>query len=229
MRLPRQECGVINLRDSPRRLIDAFGCLASKPRLCRSKYLSLFVRKFRKMCIQLRTPLRRQVRPQLNSELRRELREQLYAALYHALLAKLFETLFKKTFVALFGSLFDSKFRSLRASVYLALYRQRLRGRRPGGRGVGGETVVTNARTTTYRRPASVHPGGIESASEPVHPDALMTRNRQRVPPVHAGQRQGLRRTSASEARCTKRPLNKSGAWVIRPIFSAGCDLAQGG
>jgi hypothetical protein len=116
--------------------------LALKARMCLSKYPPLFFGKFRKMCDQLRAQLHPKVRRQLNSELHRELHARLHAALYHALLAKMFETSFEQTFAALFGSLFDSKYRSLRASTYLALCRQRPRGGRPPGRGVGGRIVV---------------------------------------------------------------------------------------
>jgi hypothetical protein len=197
--------------------------------LCLSMYRPSFAGKSRQMCIQLHAQLHRKVRRQLDSELYRKLREPLHAALYDALFAKLFETLFEKTFAALFGALLDSKFRSLWASTYLALCRPRLQGRRPPGRSPHDRIVVRSGRTTTCGRRARTLAGGIESAPEPVHPDALMTRNRQRVPPVHAGQRQGLRRISRSETRCTKRHMNESGAWVIRPLFSAGCNLAQGG
>ncbi len=197
--------------------------------LCRSKYLSLFVRKSRQVCIQLRAQLHRKVRRQLNSELNRELRERLHAALYDALFAKLFETLFEKAFAALLDSSFESMFLSLWASTYLALCRPRLRGRRPPGRSPHDRIVVRSGRTTTCGRPARILAGGIESAPQPVHPDALTTRNRQRVPPVPRRPEAGLRRISHSETRCTKRHMNKSGAWVIRPVFSAGCNLAQGG
>jgi hypothetical protein len=61
--------------------------VALRMTLCRSKYLSLFLRKFRQMCIQLRSQLHRQMRRQLNSELYRELRERLHASLYNALFA----------------------------------------------------------------------------------------------------------------------------------------------
>jgi hypothetical protein len=116
--------------------------IALRAESCRSKYLPLFVTKYRQMCIQLRTRLHRQVCPQLNSELCRKLREQVYAALFAALFAKLFETLSEKTLAALFGSLFALKPRPLWASMCLALCRQRPRGRRPPGRGVGGRIVV---------------------------------------------------------------------------------------
>jgi hypothetical protein len=86
---------------------------ALKARLRRSKYHSLFVRKFRPMCIQLRARLHRQMRRQLNPALNLNLNLNLCLSLYHALHAKLIETLFEKKSASLFGSKFDSKFRSL--------------------------------------------------------------------------------------------------------------------
>ena len=175
-------------------------------------YRPSFAGKSRQMCIQLRAQLHRKVRSQLDSELHREQRKRLHAALFDALLAKLFETLFEKTFAALFRPLFKSKCRPFQASTYLALCRQRLQGRRPPGRSPHDRIVVRSGRTSTYRQPASVHPGGIESASEPVH----LMRSLRGIDNASllfpAGQRQGLRRISRSETRCTKRHMNESGA-----------------
>ena len=164
------------------------------------------------MCIQLRTRLHRQTHRQLNSELYRELREQLHSALYHALFAKLFETLFEKTFASLFGSMFGSKSRSLWASIYLALYRQRPRGRRPPGRSPHARIVARDSRTTICRRQARILAGGIVSTPEPIHPSTVMTRNRQHIPPVPRRSEAGDQARFPSEARCTKRQMNKSRA-----------------
>jgi hypothetical protein len=124
--------------------------VALRVTLCRSKYLSLFVKKFGQMCLQLRAQLHRKVRRQLDNELRRKLRAQLHAALFGALLARLFETLFEQTFASLFGSMFGSKFRSFLASTCLALRLQLLPPRRSPGRSPHDRIVVCGRRHTIY-------------------------------------------------------------------------------
>ena len=62
------------------------------------------------------------------------------------------QSLFRQLFAPLFGSMFGSKFVQLYVWMDSALCRQRLGGRQPVGRGVGGRIVACDYRTTTYRR-----------------------------------------------------------------------------
>jgi len=57
--------------------------------------------------------------------------------------------LFRQLFAALFDSMLVSMLALLHVSVDSALRRQRLGGRRPVGRGVGGRIVVEDCSTTT--------------------------------------------------------------------------------
>jgi len=125
--------------------------LTLKAQLCLSKYLSLFARKFRQMCIQLRTRLHRQARRQLNPALNLNLDLNLCPSLYHALFAKLSETLFEKAFASLFGSSSRQRCLQLSGSACRALCLPRLPPIRSPGRGVGGRIVVREEYATTYR------------------------------------------------------------------------------
>ena len=83
---------------------------ASKPRLCPSKYLSLFVRKYPQKCRQPCTRLRRQACPDLSLNPCLNLDLNLNPSLFRALFEKLFQQLFRKFFAKLFGSMFESRF-----------------------------------------------------------------------------------------------------------------------
>jgi hypothetical protein len=68
--------------------------------------------------------------------------------LYGWLFKQLFETFFQQLFASLFGSMFESMLVWSHAPSYLALRRQRLPGRQPVGRGVGGRIVVLRTADT---------------------------------------------------------------------------------
>ena len=131
--------------------------LALNAQLYLAKYLALFVTKYRQKCRRLRTHLHRQVRLSFHLDLNLDLNLDFYPSLLGALLQSLFETLFPQLFATLFGSMFKSKFAPLYLSMGPALCRQRLGGRRPVGRGVGGRIVVWNGPATTYGMCASGH------------------------------------------------------------------------
>jgi hypothetical protein len=114
-------------------------------------YLSLFLRKYRPKCPQLRSRLYHQLHQRLNSDLNLALYRGLNPSLYGWSFKQLFETLFQTLFAKLFGSMFKSKSAWLWASSSLALYPQMLLPRRPVGRGVGGRIVVGERSTATYR------------------------------------------------------------------------------
>jgi hypothetical protein len=99
--------------------------LAPNSRLYLSMYGSLFVRKFRQKYRRLRTRLYRELRLSLHLDL------NLY----------LFLRSFRQLFATLFGSMRDLKHGELLAWSHVAQCRQRLPGRRPVGRGVGGRIV----------------------------------------------------------------------------------------
>ena len=91
------------------------------------------------------------MRSRLNNELYLDLNRWLHMELNREKLAKSFQLLFQRLFVSSFGSLFESTLPQSYVSMRLAPGRQRLPGRQPVGRGVGGRIVVRNRSTTTYR------------------------------------------------------------------------------
>jgi hypothetical protein len=125
--------------------------LAPNSRLCLSMYFWLFLRKWRPTCLQPCRDLCLRLNPALCLDLCLNLYLNLNPSLFRTSFAKSFQSLFRTFFAALFGSMFASKDAWLRASSCLAPYRQRPRGRRPVGRGVGGRIVVRERHTTTYR------------------------------------------------------------------------------
>jgi len=110
--------------------------------LCRAKHLTLFTRKYRQMCIQLHTRLRRQVRRSPYLHLNLDLDLDLCPSPYRELFVKPYQPLFVEFFASSFAAMFESLFVQLRDSSRPPTNRQRPRGRRPVGRGVGGRIVV---------------------------------------------------------------------------------------
>jgi hypothetical protein len=121
--------------------------LAAKPRLNPSKYLSLFLRKYRPTCLQ---PCRH-LCLRLNSALCLNLYLNLNPSLFRWSCMQLLETLLQKLFAALFGSMLALMLTQLWVFSYLSPYRQMLPPRRPVGRGVDGRIAVGERCTTTCR------------------------------------------------------------------------------
>jgi hypothetical protein len=134
-------------RRAPRRKAD----LTPNARFGRSKYLSLFVRKYRptyrQLHLKLRCELYRQLSPALNLKLDLDINPLLNRTLFAALYLKTDPSLLAPSF----GAFYLKKQRSFDGPIYPQLCRRMLPTRRPGGRGVGGEIVVRNGPTTTYR------------------------------------------------------------------------------
>jgi hypothetical protein len=107
-----------------------------------AKHLALFVRKYRQKYRRLRSRLYRQMRLSFHLDLNLFLNLNLNLPLYRELLAKSYQSLLQQMFATLFGSMFDLKNLQLQASSRLETRKQRLGGRRPVGRGVGGRIVV---------------------------------------------------------------------------------------
>ena len=134
-----------------------------KPRFCPAKYPEKFAGKYLQKYPQSCARLRGHVYLHLNSDLYLDLSDKLFAELSREKFEKLFLKSFQKMFAMLFDLLFDLKYRLLYVSSYLVLYRQKPRGRRPVGRGVGGRIVVENGPTTTYRQSY----GTVEACARP--------------------------------------------------------------
>ena len=124
---------------------------APDARLCLSKYLALFVRKYRPRCRLLCTEVCLQLRRSLYSRLCRGLPERLCASLYHGSYATLLLTLYRSSFEALLASFLRQRYRWSCSSACRALCRRRLSGRRPGGRPPHGRIVVPAMPTTICR------------------------------------------------------------------------------
>lgn len=82
--------------------------LAAKPRLCLTKYLSLYVRKYRQKCPQPCARLRRHMCRNLNGEPYLDLNLDLDLNLNPFLFLNSFQSLFRTFFASSLGSLFES-------------------------------------------------------------------------------------------------------------------------
>ncbi|MBM3330569.1 hypothetical protein FJY68_01800 [candidate division WOR-3 bacterium] len=89
--------------------------------------------------------MRRELCPELNPDLNLDLNPSLYRALF----TKSYRSVFRLLFAPLFGSMYESMLAQLSVPMRLAMCRQRLGGRRPVGRGVGGRIVVLRPANTT--------------------------------------------------------------------------------
>ena len=129
--------------------------LTPRVRLRLAKRPSLHVRKHlwkhAQSYIRLHRRVRRPLRLNLNLDLGPNLNLDLNLNLGHPL----FETLSRQSFASSFGSMFGSKFVQLYVWMDPALCRQKLGGRQPVGRGVGGRIVV--------RCPADTIPCGADN------------------------------------------------------------------
>jgi hypothetical protein len=141
-------------------------CLAPEARLCRSKYPSLFVRKYGPTYRQLRLKLRRELRRQLNPALNLKLDLDINPSLNHALFTPLYRELDSSLFTSSDDALYRKKNRSLYGPVCLQLHRQLQLPRRPSPRreNCGGPTADyhiwytcswTRSRTSDIQHPAS--------------------------------------------------------------------------
>jgi hypothetical protein len=119
----------------------------------RWKLIAKYRQRLRALCIHLRQQLRLSLHLNLNLDLRLDL----HLSLRRAFLAKLLKTLLRKKLAPLFGSMFESMLVWPHAPTYLALRRQRLLGRQPVGRGVGGRIVVLRP-ANTIRCGADIEP-----------------------------------------------------------------------
>ncbi len=116
----RVMCGIVAV-DCPR--FSSNRCLMANARLCLSKYLPLFVGKYRPKYRSLRSQLRLQLRRRLNPALNLNLDLNLNPSLHHAMLATLLQKMNPSSFASLFESMFESKLRPLWASTCLELLR----------------------------------------------------------------------------------------------------------
>jgi hypothetical protein len=97
--------------------------LAPKARLCPSKYLPLFVRKYRQMYLRSRTHLRRHVYPDAYLHLYLYLYLDLCPSLFLALFEWFFQKAFQKPFATLYAAIIANKYRRLNDLKYRDLYR----------------------------------------------------------------------------------------------------------
>ena len=116
-----------------------------------AKLPAKYIEKCRQKHLRLRTHLHSQLHLGLLGELDLAIELDSDTSLLGALLKLLLDTLLLQLLATSYRSMFESMLAQLCVSMCLEPRRQRLPGRQPVGRGVGGRIVVRNRSTTTYR------------------------------------------------------------------------------